>query len=239
MPGKHGFAYKVGYSAWQVKDCVKADQYLKHFVKYGDPNKQADWMNEAKSILGEISASGCAEQATPATTPTTTTTEPVGDDDDAPILTGTREQREEENRKAKNQADNEKKGMLIGGAVLIGLGVGFVGMGVGMNFFAKSNTDKLEDLSSNGTSTGFPQGSWPEEGEKADQNRKIGNALAITGYAAGGVMLATGVALVVLHVKRKGGGGKNAKAGNGKAELTGIGPAMFDRGGGFAASLRF
>jgi hypothetical protein len=60
VPGKHGFAFKVGVAAFKAGDCDKANEYLRHFVTYGDPHRNADKLEEAKMILGEISVSGCA-----------------------------------------------------------------------------------------------------------------------------------------------------------------------------------
>jgi tetratricopeptide (TPR) repeat protein len=60
VPGKHGFAYKVGEAAFAAGDCDKADVYLRHFLTYGDPDKNADKLARAKAILAEISISGCA-----------------------------------------------------------------------------------------------------------------------------------------------------------------------------------
>src|SRR5690606_6037106 len=42
VPGKHGFAHKVGVAAFNAGDCDKANTYLKHFLQYGDPEKQGD-----------------------------------------------------------------------------------------------------------------------------------------------------------------------------------------------------
>jgi hypothetical protein len=60
VPGKHGFAHKVGVAAFAAGDCDKASVYLRHFLSYGDPDKSADKFARAKQILGEISISGCA-----------------------------------------------------------------------------------------------------------------------------------------------------------------------------------
>jgi hypothetical protein len=60
VPGKHGFAFKVGVAAFAAGDCDKANVYLRHFSSYGDPVKNSDKIEESKSILGEISVSGCA-----------------------------------------------------------------------------------------------------------------------------------------------------------------------------------
>ncbi len=58
VPGKHGFAFKVGKSAHEAGHCEKAEQYLTHFQSYGDPKKHAKQLKEAKQILAKTA--GCA-----------------------------------------------------------------------------------------------------------------------------------------------------------------------------------
>jgi tetratricopeptide (TPR) repeat protein len=55
MPGKHGFALKVGDAAQKVGDCAKAMQYYDHFVKYAETDKYASDIRRAKKAL----AAGC------------------------------------------------------------------------------------------------------------------------------------------------------------------------------------
>jgi uncharacterized protein HemY len=55
MPGKHGFALKVGDAAQKVGDCAKANQYYDHFVKYAESDKYAADIRRAKKAL----AAGC------------------------------------------------------------------------------------------------------------------------------------------------------------------------------------
>lgn len=57
VPGKHGFAFKVGTAAFEAGHCQKAEQYLNHFKTYADPKKQAARLDEAKKILGKTA--GC------------------------------------------------------------------------------------------------------------------------------------------------------------------------------------
>ena len=47
VPGKHGFAYKVGTAAWKLGDCVKADEYFRHYVTYETRESKADKIEEA------------------------------------------------------------------------------------------------------------------------------------------------------------------------------------------------
>jgi tetratricopeptide (TPR) repeat protein len=55
MPGKHGFALKVGDAAEKVGDCEKAMTYYDHFVKYAESDKYASDIKRAKRAL----AAGC------------------------------------------------------------------------------------------------------------------------------------------------------------------------------------
>lgn len=55
MPGKHGFALKVGDAAQKVGDCAKAMQYYDHFVKYAESDKYASDIRRAKKAL----SAGC------------------------------------------------------------------------------------------------------------------------------------------------------------------------------------
>ena len=66
------------------------------------------------------------------------------------------------------------------------------------------------------------------------------NTLSIVGYAAGGALLAGGVALIVVHMIKNGkGGDKNAKRNKKGPMLTGVGPSLMPGGAGAGASFRF
>jgi tetratricopeptide (TPR) repeat protein len=55
MPGKHGFALKVGDAAQKVGDCAKAMTYYEHFVKYAESDKYASDIRRAKKAI----SAGC------------------------------------------------------------------------------------------------------------------------------------------------------------------------------------
>jgi thioredoxin-like negative regulator of GroEL len=55
LPGKHGFALKVGDAAQKVGDCAKAMTYYDHFVKYAESDKYAADIRRAKKAI----AAGC------------------------------------------------------------------------------------------------------------------------------------------------------------------------------------
>jgi outer membrane protein assembly factor BamD (BamD/ComL family) len=63
VPGKHGFAFKVGDAAWQAGDCARAEKYLQHFRTYAPRDKHADYMARTDVILNEIEFKGCAVPA--------------------------------------------------------------------------------------------------------------------------------------------------------------------------------
>ncbi|MEE9386296.1 MAG: hypothetical protein V3V08_23025 [Nannocystaceae bacterium] len=62
-PSRHGLAYKVGLSAYRLRACAVADQYLAHFVRNADPRKHAGKLRDARVMLRKMSASGCADEA--------------------------------------------------------------------------------------------------------------------------------------------------------------------------------
>lgn len=248
VPGKHGFAHKVGIAAWNAGDCTKADIYLKHFLQYGDPEKMADKIEEAKMILGEISMSGCAAPAP--TTTTTTTANPVEEENPLENETSTRDNRRAANEQAAKDKKAEKRPLLIGGAVLLSIGAAGVIMGATTLGLASGAANDLSDLSSNATQTGFPVGDYScrDTSEPCpfdlEQKLKTMNTLSYVGFGVGGAALITGVALISLWAvnKKKRGAVESNPADDSKvgAELSGLGPMMLPGGGGGAmAEIRF
>ena len=59
VPGKHGFALKVGLAAEKAGDCAKATTYLQHFVTYATEDKYQDDRTQAEALLAEIEKRGC------------------------------------------------------------------------------------------------------------------------------------------------------------------------------------
>lgn len=247
VPGKHGFAYKVGLAAWNLGDCKKADDYFKHFVKYEtDYERKGEQIEEAKRVIGEIAISGCAQQAeepapAPAAAAPAETGPVVGDDE--PDLTGAAEKREEEERKSDEELDKKAvSGLMIGGITLTVVGAAGLGLGIGAFVKNNQNASELADLSSNSTQTGFPEGDFSDESTfKLNNQIDTFNTLSVVGFTVGGVALAAGATLIALDVvKRKKAGGKQAsKDHKKKAKLTGVGPTFMRGGGGAAASLSF
>jgi hypothetical protein len=239
FPGKHGFAHKVGIAAWAAGDCVKADEYLRHFTTYATGEKYEAKLEEAKKILGEIAIQGCAAKADPEPAPMTAEPTPEASED-APILTSRSSEREKEAEKARREAASNKRGGLFIGGLVLTIGGGLaVGGGLVTLFMARGNANALAEASSNNTATGFPTGDYSDSATyRKDQNLDTLNLVTPILLGAGGLMVAGGAVMLVLDAKkRKGGGGKNAKA-NG-AELSAIGPTMLPGGAGASATVKF
>ncbi|WP_106090044.1 hypothetical protein [Enhygromyxa salina] len=245
VPGKHGFAHKVGVAAWNAGDCDKANSYLKHFLQYGDPEKQGDKFDEAKQILGEISVSGCATPTSTTTTTTTNTSEPT--DNDNPLDDSTTVVRQQEAKKAREAKKSEKRGLLVGGAVLTGFGIAGVAVGITGLAIASGSANQLGELSTNQTNSGFPVGDYACRDDDAgcpsqlESRMATGNTLGYVGLIVGGVALGAGAAMLAVYMinKKKSGGGTTASIGKRKVELTALGPSLLPGGAGAVAELRF
>ncbi|PRQ07338.1 hypothetical protein [Enhygromyxa salina] len=238
VPGKHGFAHKVGVAAWKVHDCDKAYDYMTHFVEYADAEKQGDKIGEAQQILDEIAATKCrTPEAAPEPKPEPKEATDV--EDPFAVSNGTADKPDKNKKKGGN-------GLLAGGAVLITLGVGGVvlgGVGAGM---ATGAGNRLDELASTNTNTGYSAGDYacrdPEVDCPVTLESRLGTGKALTyvGFIGGGALLVAGIALIALHAKKKKGGASDqAKAKTKGVELTAIGPAMLPGGGGAMAELRF
>jgi hypothetical protein len=242
VPGKHGFAHKVGIASWEVKNCDKAYEYLTHFVTYGAAEaKNADKIKEAQGILSEIEATKCrTPEAEPEPEPEP---EPVEEEENPFAET----QDQPGDKPDKGEKKKGGKGLLAGGAVLITLGVGGIAVGAVGAAMASSAGNTLDDLSSTSTNTGYPVGDYAcrdaalECPQTLESSLGTGKALTFAGFIGGGVLLVTGVALIAVHAS------KNKKKASASAanhapgvRLTGLGPALLPGGGGGAtATLRF
>jgi hypothetical protein len=235
VPSKHGFAHKVGIATWKIGDCTKTKEYLTHFVTYAEGEKFAERIAEAQAILDEIEAKQCAKEPEPEPEPepeiATDTENPI--DSDNPL---------DPDSDTTTSGPKEKKGLLIGGAVLIVLGAGGIGAGAAGVAMASGAGNKLDELSSDLTPSGYPTGDYAcREGEcppDLEARLQTGKLIGYLGFAAGGALLVTGVALIAVHAKKKKAGGANAKA-PGNVQLTAAGPMLLPGGGGAMAGIRF
>ncbi|KIG12530.1 hypothetical protein DB30_01292 [Enhygromyxa salina] len=234
VPGKHGFAHKVGVAAWKVHDCDKAFDYMTHFIEYADPEKQGDKIGEAQTILDEIAATECRTPEAE-TKPETKPEEATDVEDPFAVSNGTTDKPE------KQKGGN---GLLAGGAVLITLGVGGIVVGGVGSAMAVGAGNRLDELASTSTNTGYSTGDYACRDAGVDCPVSLegrlgtGKALTYAGFIGGGVLLVTGVALIALHAKKKkGNAGAAAKAKT--VELTALGPALLPGGGGGSMALRF
>jgi tetratricopeptide (TPR) repeat protein len=250
-PNFHVFNFNIGVSAYELGDCVKAKTAFQRFLDLvADHPSRGD----AQEKLIEIERSGCAAAVTPSPTPTpstTTSTEPVpGDEEDSPLLTSRRDEREEASDRERSERDSKKQHpLVITGAVLTAVGgAALIGSGVSLAL-ANSKANRLADLASPGP-TGFPDGNYgDEEVYNLDSTAlPANNAATIALLVGGGVLAITGIALLVVGIKKRkaerGGkaSDKNAEAEETKAkprrELT-VSPTFLRGGGGAAASVRF
>lgn len=234
VPGKHGFAYKVGMATWQIGNCDKTKTYLTHFVTYATEEKYAERVAEAQGILDEIEARQCAT-AEPEPEPEDPVAVENPLDTDNPLAgdVGTSD----------GGGKKQKKGLLVGGAVLMVLGIGGVGAGAAGVAIASGAGNTLDDLSSPSV-TGYPAGDYacrtgecPSDLEGQLQTGKI---IGYAGFIGGGVLLVTGATLIALHaVKKKKAGGGATASGPKKVQLTSAGPMLLPGGGGAMAGIRF
>jgi hypothetical protein len=252
VPGKHGFAHKVGIASWEVKNCDKAYEYLTHFVTYGAAEaKNADKIKEAQGILDQIEATKCrTPEVAPEPEPET---EPDQVEEEENPFTEFAEQPggKPDKGKGKGKGDKQKggKGLLAGGAVLLTLGVGGIAVGAVGAAMASSAGNTLDDLSSTSTNTGYPIGDYAcrdtalECPQTLESSLATGKALTFAGFIGGGVLLVTGVALIAVHVsknKKKASASASISHGGHGVRLTGLGPTLLPGGGGGAsATLRF
>lgn len=242
VPGKHGFAYKVGTAAWAMGDCAKADEYFRHYVTYETRESKAEQIAEAKRVLGEIAIQGCATPAEePAAAATTAPAEQAAvPEDDGPDLTSSRDKRAAAGaEEVEEKPDREKKfspmmtaGIGLSAVGVVGLAAGVTGLIVG-NSAAKT----LIDESSNNTASGFPSGQYGSDNSNLDKRVDAMNIMSVVGFSVGGALVATGATLIALDIvkSKKAGGAAPAET----AGLKSVGPMWMSGGGGASASFRF
>lgn len=236
-PDLHLFNFNIGIAAHQLGDCVKAKAAFGRFL---DLVAEHPARGQAQEKLLEIERSQCAvvvEEPPPdlGVAPTK-----EGDNFDAPEL-GKKPRAGEGEEEGGEEPNGERRGKLIAGAVLAGVGGAALIGGVVSLGIANKRANELITLSSPGP-TGYPPGDYSEQ-ELADLDRKglpAANAASVGLFVGGGVLAAAGVALIVLDLK----GGKKQKAGDpnasrGRPRVTSIGPTWSRSGAGMAATMRF
>ncbi len=235
-PDKHIFAYNLGVDAWELKDCARVKQYLQLFLIKDEDNE--DLQADAREILKkadnnpECITGGPGEADPGPADPTPTASGPATDD-------------EELNLTAKGDdtdtSETEKKGpsgLLIGGAILTVLGAGALGGGIGTTVIGSSTANELKTLSTPGE-TGFINQEYDNSVVNMENKLNTMNTVSPILIAAGGALLAGGIALIVVDVinKKKGKGHYADK--DGKVQLTGLGLAPSRGGASASLSLRF
>ena len=234
VPGKHGFAYKVGVSAYKVGDCIKAKQFFEHLVTYGaEEDKLADKVAEGRKILAEIEKSGCAEKQQEEINASLAAEEnPFEMAAAQPAAEGPDADKPKKERK-------KRSGLKIGGYALTGLGgLSLVAGGVTM-VLARKNANELAGLAEPGTS-GFGTGDYAcrVDGDPCpytlEVNMKRLNVTSWIAFGAGTVALAAGVYLLVLD-KKKSGASKVAS----QRTRYFVAPTLLQSGAGASAVVRF
>lgn len=222
VPGKHGFAFKVGVSAYKVNDCVKAKEYLQHLLTYGsDQAKLAEKVKEAKGILAKIKKSKCDQ---PKAGPEKKTIEaaPVQIEEDNPFakpkkLTGTEKQAKdavEASRERGKRTQKQVEKMKSYG--LMGVGAASIIGGVALLLLARRNGSKLGKLSQPSDALGlYPEGDYACRDPEADCPYKLAvnmRRLNVAGYALMGFgVLAIGGGTYFWFRQRKTGKSTNAE----------------------------
>jgi len=246
-PSLHVFNYNIGQAAFALNDCVKAKTAFQRFL---DLVPEHTLRGDATERILEIERSGCANVAA-AAAPVAAATTPVpvnydDESDDAPDLTSRKNAREDKIEEEEEEEDAKKvPKLLLVGSILAGVGgLSLIGGAVSLGLANKKAND-LAGLASPGP-TGFPDGNYSDDDVfNLDRNQLPANNKATIGLFAGGGVLATvGVALIIVHVKKKKGGKRKPGDGDkdartGGPRLVGLGAAPTRGGGGASATLRF
>ncbi|KIG12015.1 hypothetical protein DB30_02133 [Enhygromyxa salina] len=234
VPGKHGFAYKIAAAAYEAGDCDRAQDYLLHFLTYGDNDKHLDELDEAQRMIEEIDASGCASQTS------FTKLNAVGESAESEDPFKLDEDDEG------NEGNENDKGLLIGGVVLLALGGAGLGLGTVSAAMATSTRNELDGAGNRDPSvpseyfgSNFTCNSVALCPSELEDQLVARRNLSAAGFVAGSVLLVGGAALLTLRMLRRGKlGGKEARVGDGP-RLTGLGPTWVPGGGGVGVALEF
>lgn len=215
-PSKHLFAYNIGMDAWELRDCARVKKYFELFLVRDTENPELQ--TTAREILAKAEGNPeCVTTASETAKVEPSTALVPAEDEEDPL------------KKKTTQVDEKKQGkkpsgLLIGGVVLTVLGVGAVGGGVGTLVMAKNTQDDLLDLSSRGV-TGFPTNFYNDDVTQKEANLKTLNTVSPILLAAGGALLAGGVAMIVVdRIHKKKGKGHYARQDTPKISGFGFAP---------------
>lgn len=236
-PDLHVFNFNIGLAAKQLDDCAKAKRAFERFLDLVPKHKAR---KDVQEHLLEIERSGCAEasvEPAPAA-PRGSAANPGLDNFDAPVLRRT-PRGGEDSEPPPEPPTGPRRGKLVAGAVLTGLGAaGLIGGAVSLGV-ARRRANELASLSSPG-STGFPAGDYSDDEVSTLDQRGLpaANGASVGLFVGGGVLAAVGVTLIILDRTGKGRVSDNNARREGP-RLTGLGPAVLRSGAGASATLRF
>ncbi len=234
-PDKHIFAYNLGVDAWELKDCARVKQYLQLFLIKDEEHE--DLQEDARAILTQ--AEGNSECITGG--PGEVHVDPVPPDQEPPPE-DTENPFDLENPPDGGEPEGEKKGpsgMLVGGVVLAVLGAGALGGGAATLVIGKGAADELRSLSTLGD-TGFVQQEYDQTVIDLENKLNTTNLATPILLSAGGVLLAGGVALIVVdRLNKNNKRGHYAADPKPKAKVTAFGVAPTRGGAAASLSLRF
>lgn len=106
-PGDHIIAYEIALAAWALQDCDKTRTYLVHFVRYADYQTYPDKHQKASRILSDIERSECKAVNSEVVSKAVTVA-------------------------ARPKERHAGDGLMVGGAVMLGVGVLALGTGIAL-----------------------------------------------------------------------------------------------------------
>ncbi|MCA9713096.1 MAG: hypothetical protein H6713_11025 [Myxococcales bacterium] len=229
-PDKHIFAYNLGVDAWELKDCARVKQYLQLFLIKDEEHEELQ--ADAREILKQAEGNPECITGGPGEEPPR-----EGPPPDEPQVPGEIENPLTPGGPGTTAPEPERKGpsgMLIGGVILTIVGAGAVAGGVGTLVVGKGAADELSTLSTPGV-TGFVGTEYDDAVMATERKLATMNTVSPILLAAGGALLAGGVALLVVDsLNRKHHRGHYANARGPRLTGFGVGPVT----GGAAASLQ-
>lgn len=115
-PGDHIIAFEIGSAAWSIRDCDKARTYFAHFVRYADSSTFPNKVTKAARTLDEIERTRCL----------------ANDQEVSDAL---------RSGAPPKSPNNKGDGLVIGGAVVLGLGILALASGIVLIALAEPGGD--------------------------------------------------------------------------------------------------